>query len=207
MKKRVIVPLASVFAVTSFAGTASADHEGLEFMVDLTPEAETKDVDSDAMGEAHFEVSEDGESIMYSVHAEDLDNAVAGHLHSGAEGEDGPVELFLFENDEPMDYDGEVATGTLTEDDLVGDMTWEEFSMGLVAGDVYANLHTEEYPDGEIRGQLDEEAQEAAMMPEEMPQTGMGGTSDTGGMTGLWAGIAALAVGGAALFMRRRSEA
>ncbi|GAK04613.1 hypothetical protein JCM19037_3046 [Geomicrobium sp. JCM 19037] len=66
--------------------------------------------------------------------------ATAGHLHSGAAGEDGPVELFLFENDEPMDYNGDVASGTLYADDLVGDLTWEEFSMALVAGEVYANF-------------------------------------------------------------------
>ncbi|RKD69709.1 CHRD domain-containing protein [Sinobaca qinghaiensis] len=207
MKKRVVLPLTSIFAFTAFAGTAAADHEGREFMVELTPDEETMNVESDAMGQVHFEVSEDGDSLMYSIHAEHLDDAVAGHLHSGAEGEDGPVELFLFENDEPMNYDGEVASGMLTEDDLVGDMTWEEVSMGLVAGEIYANLHTEEYPDGELRGQLDQDAQDAAMMPEEMPQTGMGGTGNGDWMTAFWASITALAGGTAALFIRRKNQA
>ncbi|GAK10477.1 CHRD domain-containing protein [Geomicrobium sp. JCM 19039] len=151
------------------------------------------DVESDAMGEAHFEVSEDGDSLEYWIHAEHLYGATAGHLHSGAAGEDGPVELFLFENDEPMDYNGDVASGTLYADDLVGDLTWEEFSMALVAGEVYANLHTEEYPEGEIRGQLDEYAQDAAMekanMPTDMPQTGMGGSSSGNWFASIWANI------------------
>ncbi|WP_059105794.1 CHRD domain-containing protein [Shouchella shacheensis] len=186
MKKFFVAPLAAALALTAFAGTASADHEEREFWVELTPEQETMDVESYATGEAHFEVSEDGESLDYSIHAENLENAVAGHLHSGAIGEDGPVELFLFENEEAMDYNGEVATGTLTEEDLVGDLSWEEFSMALVAGEVYANLHTEQFPDGEIRGQLDENAEEAAMMPDEMPQTGLGGASNEGWFTNLW---------------------
>ena len=193
MKKAMMFPLAAVLAATTFAGTASADHEGREFLVELSPDNEVMDVESDAMGKAHFEVSEDGDTLEYWIHAEHLENATAGHLHSGPAGEDGPVELFLFHNDEPMDYNGEVASGTLTADDLVGDLSWEEFSMALVAGDVYANLHTEEYPDGEIRGQLDKNAQDAAMeeanMPTDMPQTGMGGAQSGNWFTSLWASV------------------
>lgn len=191
MKKAIVLPLATVFALTTLAGVTSADHEGREFLVELTPEEEVMEVDSEATGEAHFKVSEDGESLDFSLQA-DLDQAMAGHLHSGPKGEDGPVELFLFENDDPVDYDGEIATGTLTEDDLVGDLSWEEFSMALVAGEVYVNLHTETFPEGEIRGQLDEYAQEAAMMPKEMPQTGMGGASNVSNdswLTNIWTSI------------------
>ncbi|WP_252314377.1 CHRD domain-containing protein [Sinobaca sp. H24] len=209
MKKKVMVPaLVSVFAVTSFAGTASAAHEGQAFMADLTPDQEVMDVESEATGEAHIQVSEDGESLDYTVEAHDLDDTMAGHIHSGAVGEDGPVEVFLFENEEGMDYDGEVATGTLTEDDLVGDMTWEEFSGALVAEEAYVNLHTEEYPDGEIRGQVETVSEdEAAAMPDEMPQTGMGGASNDGWMTTFWASITALVGGAAALFIRKKNQA
>ncbi|GAJ99717.1 CHRD domain-containing protein [Geomicrobium sp. JCM 19055] len=188
-----VFPLAGVLAVTTFASTASADHEGREFLVELSPENEVMNVESDAMGTAHFEVSDDGDTLDYWIHAEYLEGATAGHLHSGSADEDGPVELFLFHNDEPMDYNGDIASGTLHADDLVGDLSWEEFSMALVAGDVYANIHTEDYPDGELRGQLDEYAQNAAMekatMPTEMPQTGMGGSSSGNWFTSLWKNI------------------
>jgi len=188
-----VLPLAGVLAVTTFASTASADHEGREFFVELSPENEVMNVESDAMGTAHFEVSDDGDTLDYWIHVEYLEGATAGHLHSGSADEDGPVELFLFHNDEPMDYNGDIASGTLHADDLVGDLSWEEFSMALVAGDVYANIHTEDYPDGEIRGQLDEYAQNAAMekatMPTEMPQTGMGGSSSGNWFTSLWTSI------------------
>ncbi|WP_255343600.1 hypothetical protein [Geomicrobium sp. JCM 19039] len=36
MKKAMVFPLAGVLAVTGFAGTASADHEGREFLVELS---------------------------------------------------------------------------------------------------------------------------------------------------------------------------
>lgn len=155
MKKRMVLPLALVLAVAGFAGSVFASsHEGQEFMAELTPEQEPAEVDSNATGDATVQFSEDGMSLEFTVNADGLDNALAGHFHSGPPGENGPVELLLFENAEPMDYDGEVATGTLTEADLAGDMSWEDFTASMVAGDIYVNLHTEQYPEGEIRGQV-----------------------------------------------------
>lgn len=161
MKKFRVVLLALVLVV-GFAITVSAAHEGLEFNVSLSPNQEVMDVTSDATGEAYFAVSEDGESLEFTVSASNLMGTMAGHLHSGATGENGPVELLLFENAEPTDSNGEVASGTLTAEDLVGDMTWQDFSKALVAGEIYVNLHTEENPDGEIRGQLMAEGDEMA---------------------------------------------
>ncbi|WP_147804673.1 CHRD domain-containing protein [Alkalicoccus halolimnae] len=198
MKKTAVVTVASVFAFTGFTGSASAAHEGQEFMAELTPEQEVMEVDSDATGEAHVEVSEDGESLEFMVEAYDLENTLAGHLHSGPVGEDGPVELFLFENNEAVDYDGEVASGTLTEDDLVGEHSWEEFSAALVEGNIYVNLHTEEFPDGEIRGQL--EMTEDEVYTEEGDE--MADTASNGPLYALIGTFAALA-GGLLMFGRR----
>lgn len=192
MKKFLVLLLASVLAAVGFSAAVSAAHEGLEFHVDLTPEQEVMDVTSDATGEAHFKVSEDGESLEYTVSAMNLNGTMAGHLHSGAAGENGPVELFLFENEEPTDYNGEIATGTLTADDLVGDMTWQDFSMALVAGEIYVNLHTEEYPDGEIRGQL--------VTGDEMADTASNGPLYT--MVGMFAVL----IGGVMLIGRRNKH-
>ncbi|RLQ84942.1 CHRD domain-containing protein [Planomicrobium sp. Y74] len=193
MKKFLVVLLASLLAAAGFAAAVSAAHEGLEFHVNLSPDQEVPAVTSEATGEAHFMVSEDGESIDYTVSANELYATLAGHLHSGAAGENGPVELFLFENEEPMDYNGEIAAGTLTADDLVGDMTWQEFSMALVAGEIYVNLHTEEYPDGELRGQLMADAAEG----DEMADTASNGPLYT--MIGMFAVL----LGGVMLIGRR----
>lgn len=195
MKKFLVLLLASLLAAAGFAAAVSADHEGLEFHVTLSPDQEVPEATSDATGEAHFKVSEDGDSVEYTVSAHDLYATLAGHLHSGAAGENGPVELFLFENAEPVDYNGEIATGTLTADDLVGDLTWQEFSMALVAGEVYVNLHTEEYPDGEIRGQL--VAEDGYAEGDEMADTASNGPLYT------MIGMLAVVLGGAMLIGRR----
>ncbi|ANU10142.1 CHRD domain-containing protein [Planococcus antarcticus DSM 14505] len=193
MKKRMVLPLVSVLAVAGFAGSVFAAHEGQEFMAELTPDQETMEVESTATGDASVEFSEDGMSLEFMVNADDLTNTLAGHFHSGATGENGPVELLLFENAEPMDYNGEVATGTLTEADLAGDMNWEEFTAAMVAGDIYVNLHTEQYPDGEIRGQVE-------MAGDEMPTTATNGPLYT--MIGLFTAL----MGGLLLFGRKQKK-
>lgn len=53
----------------------------------------------------------------------------------------------------------------------------------------------------------DEFSGDEAAMPEEMPQTGMGGASNNGWMTTFWASITALVAGGAALFLRKKNNA
>ncbi|TAA73290.1 CHRD domain-containing protein [Planococcus salinarum] len=195
MKKFLVLLLASLLAAAGFAAAVSADaHGGLEFNVNLSPDQEVPEVTSDATGEAYFKVSEDGESIEYTVSANNLNSTLAGHLHSGAAGENGPVELFLFENAEPTDYNGEIASGTLTADDLVGDMTWEDFAAALLAGEIYANLHTEQYPDGEIRGQL--------MADDSAGGDEMADTASNGPLYTLIGGLAVL-LGGVMLIGRR----
>lgn len=167
MKKYMALLFAAVLAVAGFAGSVFAAHEGQEFMAQLTPDQEPMEVESNAKGDAHIQFSEDGMSLEFTVNAQGLENTVAGHFHSGAPGVNGPVEVMLFENGEPMDYNGEVATGTVTAEDLIGDMNWEEFTKAMVEGNIYVNLHTEQYPDGEIRGQV--------MMGDEMPTTASNG--------------------------------
>ncbi|WP_422124487.1 CHRD domain-containing protein [Planococcus sp. X10-3] len=193
MKKFLVLLLASLLAAAGFAAAVSAAHEGLEFNVNLSPDQEVMEVTSDATGEAYFKVSEDGESLEYTVSASNLNGTMAGHLHSGAAGENGPVELPLFANDEAIDYNGEIASGTLTADDLAGDMAWEDFAMALVAGEIYVNLHTEEYPDGEIRGQLVADSAEG----DEMADTASNGPLYT------VIGIFAVLLGGVMLVWRR----
>lgn len=70
---------------------------------------------------------------------------IAGQLHRGAEGVNGPV-IFDFTSTLPAAASGSSnpANGTLSQADEVA----------LFAGELYVELRTSNYPDGELRGQL-----------------------------------------------------
>lgn len=195
MKSRFALLLVFLLAFGGFAGSVFAAHEGQEFMAELTPEQETEDVESDATGDAHVKFNEDGTSLEFTVNATGLNSTLAGHFHSGAAGTDGPVELVLFNNEAPVDYNGEVASGTLTEADLAGDMSWEDFTKAMVAGEIYVNLHTEQYPNGELRGQV-----EMVEEGDEMP------TTSTDGPLYTMIGLLVATTGGLLLFSRGKKR-
>ncbi|PRO66609.1 CHRD domain-containing protein [Alkalicoccus urumqiensis] len=146
---------AAVTGTSVMADSHDSESSGTAmFTADLSPDQETADVESDASGMAEFELNEDQTEVTYTVEAESLTGVTMAHIHSGAEGEDGPVEVGLFDTDEAEDIDGELASGTFGEDDLAGDMDWDGLLEAMTNEGLYVNVHTEEYPDGEIRGQI-----------------------------------------------------
>ncbi|WP_051288101.1 CHRD domain-containing protein [Alkalicoccus chagannorensis] len=159
MKKAMVLSLAGAVGFAGAAGTVAADShdhdDGTMFEAEMTPDQEVHDVDSDAHGEASFTLNDDQDEVSYTLEVHDLTDVTMAHIHSGAEGEDGPVEVdFLGEDYEVQDVDGELASGTFGEDDLAGDMSWDELLEAMTDDMLYVNVHTEEYPDGEIRGQI-----------------------------------------------------
>jgi len=76
----------------------------------------------------------------------------AAHIHIGPPGAEGPIIFPLAEtfSDVPLNL-------TLTAADLTaqtGATTFEEAIDALLGGATYVNLHTQNFPDGEIRGQI-----------------------------------------------------
>lgn len=112
-------------------------------------------------GDAQFTVADDASSVDYTVNVEEGDNVTAAHIHIGSRDVAGPIVVTLFSDlDEPVDVDGELSSGTFTEEDLEGPMaedTLEDLLDEIRAGNAYVNVHTVQYPDGEVRGQIEEE--------------------------------------------------
>jgi hypothetical protein len=123
------------------------------FVIDLSGSEEVPPVQTDATGVA--EITPMGpDSIAYSVNASNIEGVTAGHVHLGKQGENGPVVVTLFNYDSPMN--GVSENGTITADKLEGPMAGMQISdLAAVGanGTLYVNIHTEQNPDGEIRGQ------------------------------------------------------
>ena len=96
-----------------------------------------------------------GDNVEYTVNASNIDAVTAGHIHSGKQGENGPVVVTLFTNDSPTNEVSE--TGSITADKLEGPMAGKQLTdlaTAMTNGETYVNIHTEQNPDGEIRGQI-----------------------------------------------------
>lgn len=103
------------------------------------PEADQA-VASAATGNAQFILSADGASLRYQSVVRDLTGAaISSHIHNGAVGDDGPVVY-------PLVLVGDTPIGTqeVTATDIAK----------LNGSGYYVNIHTEQNPAGEIRGQI-----------------------------------------------------
>jgi hypothetical protein len=129
---------------------------GVKFSVDLEGSQEVPPVQSNATGEANiggYDVASD--SLTYDIFATNIQNVTAGHTHLGKEGENGPIVLTFFKYDTPRS--GVLEKGTITADMLEGPLKGKRVSdLALLGinGSLYINIHTDQNPNGEIRGQV-----------------------------------------------------
>lgn len=153
--------ISQTFAQANDTSTDSNDSNGsndipnVDYSTVLSGDQEVPPVDTEATGIADFSPSNDGNGIDYTITASDIEGATAGHIHFGIEGQNGPIVVTLFDFDSPQDEVSE--SGTITSDDLSGTLEGMQISDLVDAfndGNAYANIHTQQNPNGEIRGQI-----------------------------------------------------
>lgn len=135
-----------------------------EFEAELTGEGHG--IETNASGHAHFEVEEREEraGVYYELVVDCIRDVTMAHTHLGAEGEDGPIVVWLYPEEgrepEPIEgvFRGTLVSGTYTApDDFVGPLeglSLEGAHGEIAAQSAYVNVHTEQLPGGEIRGQI-----------------------------------------------------
>lgn len=139
---------------------AGADAGAETFAVTLTTEAEVPVCDGageDAAGTATVTIAPDGSAIeVMDLEWADLSGpATAAHIHAGEPDEAGPIVLdFGADPTSPIDE-------TFTEEDYASPPPegapddFASFVEAMREGASYINVHTEECPPGEIRGQIE----------------------------------------------------
>jgi hypothetical protein len=164
-----LIALFSVFSLflvqpSSHAGPIAFLPTALSGAEEVPPRA------TPASGLASFVLSSDHSTLSYDLSVFGIQNVIAAHIHVGLVGENGAVVAFLFGPQAPGGglFNGLLATGTITEADLVGPLataSFGDFLSELVAGNTYVNVHTNDgvdppntgpgdFPGGEIRGQI-----------------------------------------------------
>jgi CHRD domain len=149
-----MVVIFTALALSPYGLTSLAFAQGPPtIVVNLTGNEEVPPVQTEATGIAEF-IPMGMDSVDYSVNATNIQGVTAGHIHLGAKGENGPVVVTLFKYDTPMNEVSE--NGTITADKLEGPLVGKQISDLATAGGngtLYVNIHTEQNPNGEIRGQ------------------------------------------------------
>jgi CHRD domain len=94
--------------------------------------------------------------IWYQIEAEGLERVTQAHIHSGEAGENGPIVATLFTGNKDT-VNGALVQASITSDKLQGPLKGESIPDLVTLFDkssAYVNIHTETFPDGEIRGQI-----------------------------------------------------
>jgi hypothetical protein len=164
------VKLAAVVAVVSVAaaGTVAVAGGGKNIREQLSGYEETP-LALSTPGQATFETRLDQTSLSYRLSYQDLESAVTqAHIHFGAKGQSGGISVFLCTNvggppgTQPCPAQPATITGTIVPDDVIGPAgqgidpgEFDELVDAIRAGATYANVHTVDYPAGEVRAQLE----------------------------------------------------
>jgi hypothetical protein len=134
-----------------------AQTEEQKLTTELSGVNEVPPTDSSSTGLAEFDII-GTDSIRYYVNASNIQDVTAGDLHEGLEGENGPILVQLFSYDTPMNQVSESGITTAGNSSFQGSTTTsqqqlKDFMSAMRTGQIYDNIHTEQNPDGEIRGQ------------------------------------------------------
>jgi predicted small lipoprotein YifL len=161
--KIAILAMLAIVAACGDDGPSGDPSTATSFSATLSGTNEVPQVTTPATGTATFTVS--GSQLTYTINATNLQNAILGHIHLAASGQNGPVRLNLCGTGAPepacTSGTGVVATGT--NGTTIG-ITFEELLSAMRTGGAYVNVHTNVAgctpgdpgcnPGGEIRGQI-----------------------------------------------------
>lgn len=161
-KTRFLLTGLIVVVLLAAVGTAVAASGNYRAHLSNDEEVFTVPVVSDAQGQALFQLSEDGAALDYKLIVSNIQNTRMAHIHQGAPGVNGPIIVWLYPDAPPFQlipgrHDGILAEGAITASSLVGPMAGQTLAdlVALIeAGNAYVNVHTDQYPGGEVRGQV-----------------------------------------------------
>lgn len=156
----------SVFIIdaTPLVLQINAQESTQKFSAKLSGKDEVPSNESPSTGLAWVNIM--GDKISYKVNVTDMDKVNAAHIHLGGSGKNGPVVLTLFKGGPTEQVNGTVGQANVTASNFEGPMKGKQVS-DLVTeinnGTAYVNVHTTDFPNGEIRGQLMDSAKMSAL--------------------------------------------
>ena len=153
-------PVVLALGVIVAAGSVGCDKPAEDasiFVADLAGANEVPARGTAAIGTVGLYV--DGNTVDYTIEVHGITSITGAHIHSGAAGANGSIRISLYpgpgtNSTTPTGaVDGILISGSFQASQVTG-VTYEELLNQMRAGTAYANVHTTQYPGGEIRGQV-----------------------------------------------------
>jgi hypothetical protein len=153
----------ALLAVVMVAAPAAA--AGHRFVSPMSGGEEVPPVPTRATGVATYKLSGDGTELSFRLIVANIQNVTQAHIHCGAAGVNGPVVAFLYGFELiPGRTQGVLSEGTLSAAHVIprpdspacpgGVANFDDLLAKMRSGDTYTNVHTTQFPGGEIRGQI-----------------------------------------------------
>ncbi len=161
--RRKVLALASAGALCALSGFVATGcnnaTDGMEvFESVLSASNEVPARGTAANGRAQY-VS-DGTTVHYTIEVDDIVNITAAHIHSAAAGVNGPIRVFFYGNGSPnpgpaitFTDRGILVEGSFTAANVTG-VSFSDLLNQMRTGQCYTNVHTQAFPGGEMRGQV-----------------------------------------------------
>jgi hypothetical protein len=153
----------SFVLISANSGLARADDVeigALAFQAAMTGLGQVPSVASTGRGLASYVIAENSATLHYSVQVVDVSSPItAAHIHLGASGQNGEVVANLCGagSAPACGTQGTIASGTIVASDLVGPLAGHQLSeliAAMTTWNTYTNVHTSNFPNGEIRGRI-----------------------------------------------------
>jgi hypothetical protein len=157
MRRCVLAAVVLAIAGMASSSCSKGSDDATIFQATLTGSGEVPARGTAAEGAVGLTVI--GNTVQYSIEVHGITSVVGSHIHSGAAGVNGPIRIALYPrpgaNFGPAtsSVDGVLIQGTFQASDVVG-ITFDQLLSEMRAGTAYANVHTTQFPGGEIRGQV-----------------------------------------------------
>jgi hypothetical protein len=141
-----LLTLVALLTLSSIALIVSADPTAQEgpnnFIARL-------DGGTNATGQANFHLRDETQ-LDFTLSMANIENVVGAHIHCDPAGEIGAT---LFGSVDPL-----LVQGYITAPDAGNGCEWADLTAvvdAMRSGNTYVNVHTSQFPDGEIRGQIE----------------------------------------------------
>ncbi|MGI9012566.1 MAG: CHRD domain-containing protein [Nitrososphaeraceae archaeon] len=158
----IVISLSLITALTSITYLSSTpvfavpSGDQQKFTAQLSGDQQVPPIQTNTSGMTWFKPKQD--RIEFELNVTDLQGITMAHIHNAKQGENGPPVVPLFKSESPtILINGKLANGNITASMLEGPMAGKQLSdlsIAMSNGTTYVNVHTEQNPNGEIRGQI-----------------------------------------------------